>query len=312
MAPRDGAAASKCQLGLVAELKVSFENRRPIFTARIDGKPVRVLVDTGAFTSLVRLESARRLGLSRTEGDLGEVSGVGGTRPSALVRLDSFEVAGVNFRKFPMMMADVRSDAFDVLMGLDFLARTDLELDLAHGVVRLLQPTNCASEQMPYWAEKGYSQAPLTRSGPNEYFRVDVRLNTSVVHAFIDSGAARSVASPQAASRARITLSAPAGSFSGIGPGTVEHRLGELDSFTLGDETIRRTRLQIADLFRGTGTVSLGSHVQRRSEGLPDMLLGADFLTSHRVLVSQTHKTVYFTYEGGPVFDVSPETKAKP
>ncbi len=35
-----------------------------------------------------------------------------------------------------------------------------------------------------------------------------------------------------------------------------------------------------------------------------DMLLGADFFRSHRVLISTSHNRVYFTYNGGPVFDV--------
>ena len=32
------------------------------------------------------------------------------------------------------------------------------------------------------------------------------------------------------------------------------------------------------------------------------MLLGADFLRSHRVLVANSQRKLYFTYSGGPVF----------
>ena len=32
------------------------------------------------------------------------------------------------------------------------------------------------------------------------------------------------------------------------------------------------------------------------------MLLGADFLRAHRVLVSHSQRKMYFTYLGGPVF----------
>ena len=34
----------------------------------------------------------------------------------------------------------------------------------------------------------------------------------------------------------------------------------------------------------------------------PDMLLGADFLRSHRVLMAISHRKLYFTYAGGRVF----------
>ena len=35
---------------------------------------------------------------------------------------------------------------------------------------------------------------------------------------------------------------------------------------------------------------------------MPTMLLGADFLRAHRVLVAHSQRKMYFTYEGGPVF----------
>ena len=36
------------------------------------------------------------------------------------------------------------------------------------------------------------------------------------------------------------------------------------------------------------------------------MLLGADFLRAHRVLVSHSQRKMYFTYLGGPVFAPPP------
>ena len=43
-----------------------------------------------------------------------------------------------------------------------------------------------------------------------------------------------------------------------------------------------------------------------------DMLLGADFFLSHRVYVANSQDKLYFTYNGGPPFDVtSPSSNAK-
>ena len=36
------------------------------------------------------------------------------------------------------------------------------------------------------------------------------------------------------------------------------------------------------------------------------MLIGADFLRAHRVLVSHSQRKMYFTYLGGPVFAPPP------
>ncbi len=43
---------------------------------------------------------------------------------------------------------------------------------------------------------------------------------------------------------------------------------------------------------------------------MPDMLLGADFLRSHRVLLAMSQRRLYYTYYGGKVFDNDDEPKA--
>ena len=37
-----------------------------------------------------------------------------------------------------------------------------------------------------------------------------------------------------------------------------------------------------------------------------DMLIGADFFLSHRVYVANSLRRMYFTYDGGPVFNAEP------
>ncbi|MEA1674201.1 hypothetical protein [Nitrospirillum sp. BR 11163] len=38
---------------------------------------------------------------------------------------------------------------------------------------------------------------------------------------------------------------------------------------------------------------------------MPDMLLGLDFLRAHRMFVAHSQHRIYFTYVGGPVFQVT-------
>ena len=56
-----------------------------------------------------------------------------------------------------------------------------------------------------------------------------------------------------------------------------------------------------------------GSHLQKQV-GLRPMLLGADFLLAHRVLVAHSQRKIYFTYAGGPIFQLSRplETRSDP
>ncbi len=77
-----------------------------------------------------------------------------------------------------------------------------------------------------------------------------------------------------------------------------------MQSFAIGNETIRDTTIQFADLLKDATYTPTGSHLARRVEGNP-VLLGADFLRAHRVLVAHSQRKIYFTYEGGPVFQTT-------
>jgi hypothetical protein len=90
----------------------------------------------------------------------------------------------------------------------------------------------------------------------------------------------------------------------------------------IGNEMVKDTMLPFADLFKDATYTPMGSLVPRGFEDLPPMLLGADFLLAHRVLVSHSQRKVYFTYAGGPVFrrtetlnppaDLPPPADSKP
>ena len=66
-----------------------------------------------------------------------------------------------------------------------------------------------------------------------------------------------------------------------------------VDNFTIGQEEIHNTRLSVGEL-----DLSIG-----------DMLLGADFFLSHRIYVANSQHKLYFTYNGGPVFNLGAKPK---
>ena len=95
--------------------------------------------------------------------------------------------------------------------------------------------------------------------------------------------------------RARFPVSASPGQ-RGIGRRMIPSWLAPVASFKIGDEEVRNTRLRIAAM------------------SLPntDMLLGADFFLSHRVYVANSQHRIYFTYNGGPVFNLASTPLADP
>jgi tetratricopeptide (TPR) repeat protein len=64
--------------------------------------------------------------------------------------------------------------------------------------------------------------------------------------------------------------------------------IAPVKSFKIGDEEIRNTRLRVAD----------SPTIDR------DMLIGMDFFLSHHVYVANSQRKLYFTYNGGPVFNL--------
>jgi tetratricopeptide (TPR) repeat protein len=119
-------------------------------------------------------------------------------------------------------------------------------------------------------------------------------VNGAQITVLFDTGASTSVLSLSAASRAGVKPDmagvVEAGYSTGIGRGAVKTYIAPFASFKIGDaEEVKNTRLRMADINLSQG----------------DMLLGADFFLSHHVLVANSQHRLYFTYNGGPVFNLS-------
>ncbi len=124
-------------------------------------------------------------------------------------------------------------------------------------------------------------------------------INGAKITAMFDTGASTSVLSLKAAARAGVKSDTPgvvdAGYSTGVGRGSVKSYIAPFASFKIGDnEEIKNTRLRVADIDLDEG----------------DMLVGADFFASHHILISNSQHRVYFTYNGGPVFNLSQSAAA--
>jgi hypothetical protein len=180
---------------------------------------------------------------------------------------------------------------------------------LAHNMVRLYQSQNCEGVSLAYWASTGAGEVeiePVHDTSPQIVLTVQV--NGKPIKAMFDSGAPLSVLGKPDAARLGVTPETPgviaAGGASGVGSKTIQSWIGPFQSFAIGNETIRDTEIRFADLFKSATYSAVGTHIPVKVEGLHSisMLLGADFLRSHRVLVAHSQRRIYFTYTGGPVF----------
>src|ERR1019366_6629169 len=119
------------------------------------------------------------------------------------------------------------------------------------------------------------------------------------IRVMFDTGSPRSMLFLAAAARAGVRPSDPGVTSAGYTAGVAARSQfniwrARFASFKLGDEEIKNTPLLIGDM---------------QLPGV-DMLVGADFFLSHRVYVSNTQHKIYFTYNGGPVFNLDTDTPA--
>ncbi len=295
-----------CQMATNAELDVRFSANRPLVRAEINGTPVWLLVDTGAYASSLFVGAAERLGLKPYDTGV-EAEGVGGRVKVMRADLDLLKLQKAEVKHFGMNIAgganmDAANGAVG-LLGRDFLGLADVEFDLAAGKIRLFTPKDCGRQPLAYWTKEP-AYVDMHRGGSRQApFDFPLKLNGYYVDAVLDSGAGLTVVSPSVAAHAGVRqdqFSADVGHSRGIGAHLMETRTATFDTVDLGDEKIPNAQLQVTQLaFDPDSVGGAGSHL---GGGGTQMLLGADFLRAHRVLIAGSQDRIYFTYNGGPVF----------
>jgi len=300
-------AESKCTMGRFAEWPLRAGGRLPVTDGEINGQKVGVLLDTGAELSLILRSAARRLGLTRY--GAGRVFGIDGEEHAEVTRVDEFRIGQAVRKNWHVVVAaEGRSDDIAVFLGDPFFEQVDVEFDLAHNAVRLYETKNCEGVSLAYWATEPAGEVPI-EAGSGIRFTVSV--NGKPIRAQLDSGASASVLSKPDAARLGVTPESPGVvSTACVTDGDSERALdswvGQFETFAIGNERIRNPTIRFADLWKRVAYTETGSRLPNRFAGLPDMLLGADFLRAHRVLVARSQRKMYFTHAGGTVFPGAP------
>jgi tetratricopeptide (TPR) repeat protein len=290
-----GPASAACKLIKVAELPVTMTRAaQPVISAKINGVDARLVADSGAFFSMLSPSVVQKFGLNVGPAPFGlRLRGVGGDEDVRLATAKSFTLLTANFSHADFLVANAGlGEEADGVIGQNLLNIMDVEYDLANGVIRLFKPEGCSGVSLAYWAKDvPYSVIDIAPVEPgSRKIAGTVKINGQSMRAVFDTGSWRSILTTQAAARAGVKPDMPgvvaAGSSGGIGRRAVSTWVAPFDSFAIGDEQISNTRLRM-------GGIELDNE---------DMLIGADFFLSHRVLVANSQRRLYFSYNGGPVF----------
>jgi tetratricopeptide (TPR) repeat protein/predicted aspartyl protease len=296
-----GAYAVECKLGRIAELPVTMDGLRPTFTAQINGTDALFTLDSGAFWSVLSPASAAQYKLSSNRVPGLYFAGIGGKVSAAVTTVKTFTIFNVPLHNVDFIVggSEVGENTVGVL-GQNLLRIADVEYDLGQGTMRLFRATNCKKSILAYWAKPGtgYSEMEIGQPTPLEPHTVGIGyLNGAKIRITFDSGAQISVVGLRAAASAGVKPDSPgvqpAGGMSGFGRSAIRTWIATFPVLKIGDEEVHNARLHFGDL------------------GAPDMLLGSDFFLSHRIYVANSQGKLYFTYSGGPVFNLNPPHNAQ-
>ena len=296
-------AEAACRLVMIGPaIPVSFTHHRVIVPVEIDGHRLRALVASGAFHTTLSRAAAIRLGLRLdTVTSYLRAIGVGGEQQLQAATV-TVQLAGATWPRKRLIVVGGELDV-DVILGQDFLSQADVEYDLAHGVIRIMRADGCADADMPYWATR-YDEAPLIADSAEGSAVVPVKLNGHTARAELDTGSFATVVTTAAAAAAgaKVDPRPTQETARGIGPSDVPLRPALFTTVQIGGEVIPNAVLRTGDLFGRARTGETGSLLAVHDDVYIDMLLGADFFASHRVLVSPSHHKVFFSYNDGEVF----------
>ncbi len=284
----------RCRYVMVAKLPLQYTGPSLQVTTQgvIDGTPATMLVDTGSYDSFLTRTGTEKRGMKLS--NLGRVAqGVGGYSSIYQTRIEEFAAGPARSEHGRML---VLSDfghppSYDAILGAPFLLQTDLEISLATKEMKFFQPVNCGDTHLAYWDADALvipfdSSAETT---PTPEFTVLV--NGVKMRAILDSGATATTMSLAAARRAGLKLDAPgvapAGHAVGVGKVKIAYWHTTFNTFQIGEEVIRNADIGVID---------------GKDKGV-DVVLGDDFLRSHRVLFAMSQRKIYFSYVGGQPFE---------
>jgi len=296
------AQAEGCKMGTLAALPVTMVGRRPLVHAGVNGRDYAFIADSGAFYSFLTPSTVAESKLATRPAPpdywVGTVSGYEKPR---LTKVPTFTLAGVPISNLEFLVKNSEVSGAAGLMGQNILALYDTEFDLAGGMIRMMRSEGCAKVGLAYWRKdgQGYSQLdtePMV--GTASHIVGTVVVNGVHLRAMFDTGAPVSELTLEAAARVGLKPDGPHVVSGGAwDDGTSRHEtwIGAVATLKIGDEEIGNARLRFGKM---------------KIDSAFDMIVGVDFFLSHHLYYAPKMRLLYFTYNGGPIFNLSTNSSA--
>ena len=284
-------------------IPVEMQGLRPTILAKVNGREVRFVLDSGSFYNGISArfaadqkmraadgppETGSRL---TTEAETGFTGLAGAGRLSAVVQADKLEFADTDFGRAMFMTMPIKEGG---LLGQNFLKVADVEYDFKNGSIFMVTAEDCKDASLAYWAKGPYSMLPLENDPYGHHTVATILVNGRKMRAIFDTGAEATFITRRAAARAGVQVTDPDVKESGFAHGVdgvpVKTWVTRFASVTMDTEEISKGLLEIGDT---------------EAQDF-DLLIGADFFLAHHIYVANSQKKIYFTHNGGSAFNAGP------
>jgi hypothetical protein len=217
------------------------------------------------------------------------------------VNLDKLIIGPKSLKGWFTMIDYQLPDEVGVEVGANFLLKDDVEISLQDKYIKLFAPKGCAKASLAYWDPAAFQVSYETgrfRKDLRPWFKVSI--NGHEVKALLASADEYSSLDRATAERMGITSDSPGAAPAGTAPGWYNKRVEvstvPINEVVIGNHVLHNVTLRLKDLGL-TGEA---------------LILGADFLREHRILVSTSQHKIYMSYLGGRGFSDNSQPVAPP
>ena len=271
---------SSCHVNKVADLPLlPMPAARVMAAATLEGKPVAVMIDTGAAISAVSEAAADSFALGATGRSM-IINGVGGPEMAPIVSLHDLGLGNGRARDLGLpVLRNLPSMSGDRpvlgLFGADFLSNYDVDIDMPNHRFAMYRIQGCGSEIAPL--DPPVFKVPFHLDETK--IDIDVRLNGAPLHAILDTGAPVTLVTQDDALRAGVN-------HADLRKDAFFHRKG--DAFNQMDMWVHRFgRLDIGDESMNNFRFTVGDPDTAKA------LVGADFMRFNHIWMSYPHQTLF-------------------
>ena len=280
---------ASCRVEREAVLPMELRNGVVIIPAKIAGKPISLMLDTGSEGGVMTETGAARLNLPSDPRGTTTIIGTGGNIKAHRVILRDLEIGGIQFPPHAVPVASLTRPGednrqFDGLIGADILSLFDIDIDVPRRQIALYDVENCTGNFLPWTSP--YSTVQLNKTRGN-LMVLPVALEGHPTTALFDTGANSGRVNQRAARAAGVTAEAMADDTPafelGVGGHIVPSAMHRFSELSIGGEQIRNVELAVAE----------------RTVPQADMLLGLPYMATHRIWLSYATNQMFIERDIG-------------